>query len=251
MDNIVPLQNTNNIRMADFEHRPALLRGLDQARLARRDADDGRMRLGVGRGHHAPLDRAGVGADLERVFRIAVLERPQLLYHVERLVAEAARGVRFGVDAETGRLGALPAGADAEKHLALRHLVEKVHALDEAQRVIERHRQHAEAHVAVARDQRRDVGRELHRVGVPRSAEVVIGEPHVVAELGEPDRLRHRHVDDAGVVARIVVAREEHVHRHCGELHRTSRPRGVWCGGVRRGLIARSARPGVRVFRPS
>jgi hypothetical protein len=51
---------------------------------------------------------------------------------------------------------------------------------------------------------------------------VVIGEPHVVAELAERDRLPDGHVDDAIVVVPIVAGREKHVHRHGGELHRSS-----------------------------
>ena len=131
--------------------------------------------------------------------------------------------MRFRLDAESGRLGALPAGADAEQHFAFGHLIEKVHALDQPHRVIERDGEHAEADVAVARDQRRNIGRELHRVAVPRASEVVIREPHMVTQLGEPDRLRDRHVDDASVVSRIVIAGKEHVHRHCRELHRSPR----------------------------
>ena len=63
-------------------------------------------------------------------------------------------------------------------------LVELVHALHEAHRVIVGEREHAEAEVAVLWNLRRDVGGELDRVAVPGAAEVMLREPGIVAELG-------------------------------------------------------------------
>jgi hypothetical protein len=97
------------------------------------------------------------------------------------------------------------------QHFAFGQLIEKVHALDQPHRMIERDGEHAEADIAVARNERRNIGCELHRIAVPRPPEVVIREPDMVPQLGEPDRLRNGHVDDAVVVARIVIAGDEHV----------------------------------------
>ena len=112
----------------------------------------------------AALEAAAEVADRTAELGIAVLEAPQPLHHAERLLGEAARGVGLGVDAEPVRLGALPAGAYAEQHSAFGQMIEQVHALDQPHRMIERDGEHAEADIAVARNQRRDVGRELHRI---------------------------------------------------------------------------------------
>ena len=44
--------------------------------------------------------------------------------------------------------------------------------------------EHAEPEVPLGGDLRRDVGGELHRSGVPRTAEVVFGKPRIEAEPG-------------------------------------------------------------------
>ena len=55
-----------------------------------------------------------------------------------------------------------------------------------------RRREDAEAEVAVLRDLRRDVGRELHRIAMPGAAEMVLRVPWVVAQLGGDQGLLDR-----------------------------------------------------------
>ena len=58
---------------------------------------------------------------------------------------------------------------------------------------------------------------------MPRTSEVMVGVPRIIAESGKPDGLLHRCLDDALIVGRIVVlVWEEHVNCHRGELHRRS-----------------------------
>lgn len=85
--------------------------------------------------------------------------------------------------------------------------------------MIERNREDAETDVPLARNPRQDEGRELHDVAVPGPFEVMVGEPDVVAELGQPHRLLYRHVDDAVIVRGLDVIRQVHVHGHRRKLH--------------------------------
>src|SRR5271170_5675243 len=107
------------------------------------------------------------------------------------------------VDAKPCWFSPRPAASHAEQHFAFSELVQKSHALDQPQRMIEWNGKHSEAKVAVSRNERGDVGRELHWIAMPWSSEVVVREPHVVTQLRQPDRFRDGDVDNSAVIIGI------------------------------------------------
>src|SRR6185437_8731456 len=87
------------------------------------------------------------------------------------------RAVVLGSQARARGLEAGEPAAETEEGVTLRQLVEQVHLLDQADRVVKGQQQHPEAEIPLRRDLRSDVGGKLHRRRVPRAPKVMLGKP--------------------------------------------------------------------------
>ncbi|MDR6147804.1 hypothetical protein QE363_003597 [Sphingomonas sp. SORGH_AS870] len=147
---------------------------------------------------HPALVRAVVDLDRRIVHRLG----PKLFGQGEVLFRNGARIAV--IDAEADHLLGRGARADTDQQLAVGQLVENVDPLDEAHRVMQRHRRHRKAEMHV-REFRRQIGCEHIAVAGDRhiAVEMVIRhEKRVETERGGPLGMAGQTMDQRAILVR-------------------------------------------------
>ncbi len=201
------------------KRRQSLLCCLRHRAVAARGANADRMTTAIRRRCDAAPDGAAIGTRLEDIFGIAGAKIPKPLHHLDHVFGGAARAMVVDIDTEAGRLDAGETAAETVERVALGELVELVHGLDQSHRMVIRQRQYAETEIPILRDLRRDEGRELDRVRVPRAAEMMLGKPRIEAEVGREQGLLDGDAEHALIGFARILDRDIHGQNHGREIH--------------------------------